>query len=130
MIKRLIQAIAVAFFTLSMCYVAEAKTDCTFMVDSGYCYLIEATAYCDAEQLTASGEPVREGICAFAPELMHKTVYIWSEDWELIGIYEVKDTGSKRIKNGEVIDIWMPEYNDCIQFGRKKVWIEVLDAEG
>lgn len=128
--SKAIQIIALLVFLYLLCMVADAKTDCTYMIDSGYCYKVEATAYCDAEQPTASGELVRDGICAFAPELMHKTVYIWTEDWELIGIYEVKDTGSKRIKNGEVIDIWMQDYNDCIQFGRQKVWIQVLDAQG
>ena len=127
--KRLLSVLALLIFLYVMVKNAEAKTDCSYMVGTGM-YQVEATAYCDSAQPTASGELVRDGICAFAPELMHKTIALYDTNKNLIRYLEVKDTGSKRIRNGEVIDIWMSDYDDCIEWGRQKVYIEVIDAEG
>lgn len=91
---------------------------------------IEATAYCYGE-VTASGKKVREGIAAMAKEYMGKTAIVYSADYELIGTYEVEDTGGDyRIKNGQCIDIYIPDYESCINFGRQDVIVYLLDAKG
>lgn len=91
---------------------------------------IEATAYCYGE-VTASGKKVREGMAAMAKEYMGKTAIVYSADHELIGIYEVEDTGGDyRIKNGQCIDIYIPDYESCINFGRQDVIVYLLEAKG
>lgn len=92
---------------------------------------MEATAYCD-EGLCYDETIPAEGItCAAAKEYIGKTFIIYSEDWELIGIYECHDTGGDyRIKNGSVVDIYMNEEEDCWKFGRQKVYVRIVDAKG
>lgn len=98
-------------------------------------FQIEATAYCDSENPTASGCKVREGICAGPREWMGKCVVVYSDldngPGELIGIYECLDTGGDlRIATGRCVDIWMPTEDECIEFGRQKVWVQVFNAKG
>lgn len=97
--------------------------------------IIEATAYCLSGN-TASGTPTRVGICAGKKEWLGLTAVVWTLDEngeydEFLGFLEVKDTGGhEKIKNGECIDIYMPTYDECIEFGRKKVSVTLYDARG
>lgn len=102
-----------------------------------------ATAYCLSGK-TASGEEVREGICAGKKEWLGKTIYIYKrlpDDsiGDLIGIYECLDTGgTKAIRNGKVVDIWCEDYSSCKEFMNLvyeddcagKIYIQVIDAVG
>ena len=96
---------------------------------------MEATAYC-YDGLTYSGAPVRRGICAGRKEWIGKcaAVYMQEEDGsigEFVGYYEVLDTGSdERLINGSAIDIYLPDEDTCLEWGRKKVYIKLIDAEG
>lgn len=91
---------------------------------------IEATAYCHGE-ITASGKKVRKGIAAMAKEYMGKTAIVYTPDYELIGFYEVEDTGGDyRIKNGKCIDIYIPDYDSAMEFGRQDVIVYLVDAKG
>jgi 3D (Asp-Asp-Asp) domain-containing protein len=66
-----------------------------------------------------------------AKEYMGKTAIVYTPDFELIGIYEVEDTGGDyRIKNGQCIDIYIPDYDSCIEFGRQDVIVYLMDAKG
>lgn len=91
---------------------------------------IEATAYCD-NGTTATGEQTYEGGCAFSPKYYGKTIWVFEDKGNgiqvenLIGCYKCNDTGSSRIRNAEVIDIFINDYESCIQFGRKKVFVYV-----
>ena len=75
---------------------------------------MHATAYC-LDGITASGEPVRKGICASGHrDWIGKTVIIYQrlpDDsiGRMLWILEVKDTGCKE----SVIDIWMPDLDAC-----------------
>ena len=94
----------------------------------------ESTAYCHGE-ITASGNPVREGIVAARKEWIGQTAILYVDDagkiGELIGIYEILDTGGdERIKNGDCIDIYMQDRNKCLEWGRKKIWVQIVDAKG
>lgn len=96
-----------------------------------------ATAYTESEEecgrpighpdygRTASGEFVKFGYIAVDPDLipLHSIVYIEGAG-ELDGVYEAKDTGSA-IK-GNRIDIYLPNKQDALNFGRKEVKIYVL----
>ncbi|MDD6825778.1 MAG: hypothetical protein PUE12_06625 [Oscillospiraceae bacterium] len=105
---------------------------------------VRCTCYTSTEgSITASGEHVREGIIAGKREWMHKTAILYDLDMNLIGIYEVKDTGAgmdtdgdgkgDSIKNGKSIDVyrntltrcydWIKEYGDY-------VYLVIIDAEG
>lgn len=95
---------------------------------------IESTAYCHGE-VTASGHKVREGIAAGRREWIGQTAIVYADDngsiGELIGIYEVLDTGGDaRIQNGECIDIYMPDYAAAKEYGRRDVWVQIVDAKG
>ena len=92
---------------------------------------MEATAYCDIGRYYDETVP-REGItCAAAKEYIGKTFVVYDENWTLIGIYECHDTGGDdRIKNGTVVDLYMNEEEDCWKFGRKKVYVQIVDAKG
>jgi hypothetical protein len=101
---------------------------------------MHATAYCLPGK-TASGEPVREGICATGrKELFGKTVILYQRlpDGSVgkgLGIYEVKDSGC----NENVIDVWRPDLDWCQNFmnivyqngAHGCIYVEVIeDAKG
>lgn len=102
-----------------------------------------ATAYCDSG-ITASGEYTREGICAMKKDWIGKAAIVYqrlpdNSVGELIGIYEIKDTGgSQSIKDGKTIDIWKSDLDACQEFMDRvyedgcqgKVYIQLIDAEG
>ncbi|WP_342756782.1 hypothetical protein [Kineothrix sedimenti] len=97
-------------------------------------FKIESTAYCYGE-ITASGQAVREGIAAGRKEWIGLTAILYKDDngkvGDFIGIYEILDTGGdERIKSGTCIDIYMPDYDDCREWGRKNVWVQLVDAVG
>lgn len=89
-----------------------------------------ATAYC-LNGTTATGTQTRVGIAAGKREWFGKTVRVYWNDGgqagSLIGEYVIEDTGGRPIRNGSVIDIWMPTRDECMQFGRRCVLVEVLD---
>lgn len=94
---------------------------------------IEATAYC-CGTTTATGSKVREGIIAGRPEWFGKVAAIYKSDGgkigDFIGYFEVLDTGGTAIKNGRVIDIYNPSKEWCLQFGRQRVFITLIDGKG
>jgi len=96
---------------------------------------IEATAYCYGTT-TCTGKPVRVGYAAMAKEYIGKTAVVYEADengepLDYIGIYEIEDTGGDyRIKNGTCIDIYIPDYDEAISFGRKDVVVYLFDAKG
>lgn len=83
----------------------------------------EATAYCDTG-ITKSGAPVAPGIVAADPSVLPLGSLIRLEDTDYQGIYEVLDTGGLVI--GPIIDIYMPDLEEALAFGRRKVRITVL----
>lgn len=113
-----------------------------------------ATAYCTGE-ITASGEPVREGICAVAREYMGLTALVWTIDdngkpKDFIGYFECLDTGYGRetgegqskifpdktkgtIEAGQCIDIYYDNIDKCYDFmelTRGRVYVRFLYAVG
>ena len=93
---------------------------------------MQATAYC-IDGTTATGTHTRRGICAGKREWFGKTAVVYADNHgeigDLIGIYKVEDTGGDLIRNGKVLDIWVPSYDEAIQFGRRKVHVYILNEE-
>lgn len=87
-----------------------------------------ATAYC-LQGLTATETPTRPGIAASKREWFGRTAKVYRNNdgvpGELIGVYTIEDTGGKAIRNGSVIDIWLPTEDECFRFGRKLVLVEI-----
>lgn len=78
---------------------------------------MKTTAYC-LPGITASGQEVREGICASGnKELFGKTIIVFQRlpDGKLgkiIGEYEVLDTGCAQT----VIDVWQKDLESCQEY--------------
>ncbi|MBQ0125306.1 MAG: 3D domain-containing protein [Clostridiales bacterium] len=82
-----------------------------------------ATAYCDYGT-TATGTTTTEGrTLAVNPADIPYGSHVWlyAEDGELIGDYYAEDTGGNLLRQNYVIDIYMPEYDDCIAWGARRV---------
>ena len=110
----------------------------TVYADSGYndgdLIPMEATAYCYGT-IRCDGQPVRQGICAGKPEWYGKVAAVYEDNGgtpgEFLGYFEILDTGGdERIKNGTVLDIYHPDYDACIEFGRQDVIVVLIDGEG
>lgn len=104
------------------------------MIDNGLFY-VESTAYNNPNgNLTASGKPTIEGITvAGAKEWLGCTCVLYDEDMNFLGYYEFTDTGYGRdgdIQRGETIDVYFESYTDAIEWGRRNVYIQVIDAKG
>ena len=83
---------------------------------------LECTAYCD-KGITASGEYVRDGICAM-DKLNGMLVPFGSKVILPNGkMLIVKDRFGAGHNNH--LDIWMPSEDECWQFGRKNLVCEV-----
>ena len=85
--------------------------------------VFEATAYCDFG-LTYSGVLVHRGIVAADPRVLPIGSVIEVSAGDYSGVYTVMDTGG--VVKGEIIDIYMPDYEEAIQFGRQSVGVRVI----
>lgn len=112
--------------------------------------LIEATAYYDSYHngKGADGRPLVEDLTiAGRPEDLGKTAILYDMNYKLIGIYEFRDTGYGQssgygksrvlpgrtigtIENGSCVDVYFSSYMKCLQWGRRKVYIQIIDAKG
>lgn len=95
-------------------------------------YVMRATAYC-LNGTTATNTHTRPGICAGRPEWFGKEVSVFEADndgvvTDFIGVFKVEDTGGEPIRNGRVLDIWLPTYEECMLFGNKKVVVYLLEG--
>jgi len=64
------------------------------------------------------------GYAAADPQVIPLGSMIYIETPLMSGVYQVMDTGSK-IK-GKIIDIFIPSYEACLDFGRRAVKVKVL----
>ena len=95
------------------------------------------TAYtADPTAKTASGERVREGICAAADKYLYDSEFfnddpgtwvamIWTTDGEFLGYFEVLDRGGTEAirSKGTVIDIYCDTYEKCVE------WMEITQGK-
>jgi 3D (Asp-Asp-Asp) domain-containing protein len=85
----------------------------------------EATAYC-VTGITKSGAKVVPGHVAADPKVipLGSMIYVDSPFMGMGGIYQVLDTGE--LVKGKIIDIFIPSYERCVEFGRRGVKVQVL----
>jgi 3D (Asp-Asp-Asp) domain-containing protein len=83
----------------------------------------EATAYCEAG-LTKSGVPAAPGLAAADESVLPLGTLVHVEGIGHRGIYRIMDTG--RLIKGRIIDIYMTDLEDAVEFGRRKVRVSVL----
>ena len=80
---------------------------------------VEVTAYCQGTT-TSRGTAVCWGSIAVDPQIIPYYSYMYvpgyGHGWAL-------DTGGAL--NGNIIDVYMPNYNDCINWGRKYLTIKI-----
>jgi 3D (Asp-Asp-Asp) domain-containing protein len=84
-----------------------------------------ASAYCKGI-VTASGVPAQSGVAAADPELLPvgSVIEIDSLPRKYNGIYTVMDTGP--LVQGRLVDVYMWNCNEALQFGRKPIHLTVL----
>lgn len=95
-----------------------------------------ATAYCKSGT-TASGTITTENrTVAGMRKDFGKNVHIWLDDGDgqikmenFVGSYVIEDTGGEPIRNGRVLDIYMPELEACRQFGGRRIIYMIEEAE-
>lgn len=101
-------------------------------------FVVECTAYCD-EGITASGKHTVEGLTiAGAREWIGCAAILYEVNengsiGDMIGIWEFTDTGYGRdgdIPRGETVDIYLEDYDACIEWGRQEVYLQVVRGEG
>lgn len=109
---------------------AETNDKCTETHENAQYQSMIATAYC-LSGTTATGTQTRQGIAAGKSEWFGKTANVYANSngniGELIGSYVIEDTGGTPIRNGSVLDIWMPTKEECLNFGRRLVYVEIVD---
>ena len=83
----------------------------------------KATAYCDLG-ITKSGAPAGPGIVAADPSILSMGTLIWIDACAYSGVYQVMDTG--RLVKGKIIDVFISDEAEALEFGRQKVKVIVL----
>jgi 3D (Asp-Asp-Asp) domain-containing protein len=101
-------------------------------------FIVECTAYCD-DGITASGKPTVDGLTiAGAREWIGCVAMLYEVDadgtiGDFIGMYEVTDTGygiDGDIRRGETVDIFMSDEDACWEWGRRKVYAQIINGKG
>lgn len=101
----------------------------------------EATAYCscekccnvwakkgvnkNGERIFASGKKLYFGGVATDKRLAFGTNIETRLAIEGVTAYKVEDRGGAI--NGQKIDFWFPSHQEALNFGRRKIWLRVLD---
>ena len=135
--KETILSLSIAVFAMlagAACYHQVVMASDKPIVEVAPVQQMEATAYCHGTT-RCDGGAVRTGICAGKKEWYGKIAAIDLDDngspGEFLGYFEILDTGGdERIKSGAVLDIYIPDHDACIEFGRQKVIVSLVDGEG
>jgi 3D (Asp-Asp-Asp) domain-containing protein len=83
----------------------------------------QATAYCNTG-ISKSGTRIAPGHVAADPKVIPLGSMIYVDSPLMGGIYQVRDTGD--LVKGNIIDIFIPSYESCKEFGRRIVKVQVL----
>ena len=136
-------AMALVFSNVSRVGLSHSET-----VNNLIC--VDSTAYYDKYNhgYGADGRPLVEGLTlAGKPEWVGMSAVLYDTDMNYIGTYEFRDTGygqstgrgkSKILKgrnvgtieNGTCIDVYFDSYAKCRQWGRRKVYMQLVKAVG
>lgn len=112
---------------------------CYRRVDASEFKRAKATAYC-LKGTTASGtvlDGTPKNIVASKPEWIGCTMAVWLDQGDhqphsdnFLGFFSVEDTGSQPIKKGYVVDIYLPTYEECREFGAPDIIYQIIESEG
>lgn len=102
---------------------------------------VEMTYYTETSNPCANGKHPRKGICAYRKQDIGKCAIIYTLDYELIGYYEIYDTGYGReesngkgtIQNGNCVDIFAEQSEqgkELIEKYGNKVLIQIVNGKG
>ncbi len=82
----------------------------------------------EPDALMSTGKEVFQGYVAVDPDLIPygSELYIIAEDGEVYGYAIAADTGYSVREGHIIVDLFMNEYDDCIEWGAKQVSIYVL----
>ena len=83
----------------------------------------QATAYC-VTGVTKSGAWTSLGLVAADPNVIPLGSMIYVDSPLMSGVYHVMDTG--RLIKGKIIDIYIPSYELCVEFGRRNIRVQIL----
>ncbi|MCI7768049.1 MAG: 3D domain-containing protein [Oscillospiraceae bacterium] len=89
----------------------------------------KACAYtAEPDALMSTGKEVFQGYVAVDPDIIPygSELYIVAEDGDVYGYAIAADTGYSVRKGHIIVDLFMNEYDDCIQWGNKTVNVYVL----
>jgi len=140
------RAIAILCLVIMLFVPVEASAVDNQVNPYGEPFPMLTTAYLDSG-ITASGCQTREGICAAKKEWIGMTAIIYERTddnkiGELLGIYEILDTGFGgdsdgdgigSIQEGKVIDVWFPTYDLCVEWMKKtngRCFVQLVNAQG
>ena len=93
---------------------------------------MEATAYYTGTICYENGsKPIPYQTCGSAKKYIGSVFKIYEDidgvKGEMIGVYYCNDTGSdSRIIDGTVVDLFMTDYETCMEWGRRDVWVEIV----
>ena len=109
-------------------------------------FIVECSAYCYTGNLTASGKPTVEGVTiAGKKEWLGRTAILYEVNddggiGEFIGYREFTDTGYGQpstlypgygtIQTGECVDLYFDDRQTALEWGRKKIYIQVIEGCG
>lgn len=92
---------------------------------------VKTTAYCRCKVccghdhgITKSGRPAVAGLTVASNIYYGKTIILYDETMNYIGIYECMDTGT------DGLDIYMDSHEAALEFGVHYYYIQVVDAVG
>lgn len=97
----------------------EKEVEWYYFIASGYSANDPAQG---TNNITATGKEIKEGMIAVDPRVIPLGTRIEIKD---MGIFIAEDTGGK-IK-GNRIDIYFESKKEAKEFGRKGVWIKIID---
>lgn len=85
----------------------------------------ELTAYCQGTITSTGTKPLPNRTIAVDPSVIPYGSIVEIEGY---GTYVAEDCGGA--VKGNIVDIYIPNYNDCIKFGRRKANVYVINKEG
>lgn len=114
---------------------------------------VDVTAYYDYKYhlgIGKDGRPLVEGLTIAGREAwLGYTIALYDTDYTLIGLYEVRDTGYGRslgwnygksqlrkgspigdIEAGLTLDLYFDSKEDCINWGRRKCYMQLIKSVG
>jgi 3D (Asp-Asp-Asp) domain-containing protein len=102
----------------ALCFSSSGSTSSAVKAEE-----FEATAYC-VTGISKSGTIIAPGHVAADPKVIPLGSMIYVDSPLMGGIYQVLDTGE--LVKGKIIDIFIPSYESCKEFGRRAVKVKVL----